>query len=114
MRSVTSSHNVTFNVLSHKTQLIATALAASLVTAGLLSGYNSYTKSQRRKDLDQEILRSVVSGSSDDLKASRKTQNATSNDSVQLEVDRGIGYDEELIKEQLARNYAFFGEDGMS
>jgi tRNA threonylcarbamoyladenosine dehydratase len=104
-----------FNFNSHKTQLIATALAASFVTAGLLSGYTSYNKSQRRKDLDQEILRSVVLGSSgNEHKASPPTQSVTSSDPDHLVVDHGIGYNEELIKEQLARNYAFFGEEEMS
>ena len=103
-----------FNFHSHKTQLIATALAASLATAALLSGYTSFNKRQRRKNLDQNILRSIVaSGSNDDLKTTRKGQNATSNDIDPPEVDHGIGYDEELIREQLARNYAFFGEEGM-
>jgi hypothetical protein len=98
------------NIHSHKTQLIATAVGASLATAGLLTAYNSYTKRERRKNLNNEIFRSIASsGSSTDIKSYAPTP--------PLEVvqpTEGFKYDEDLIREQLARNYAFFGDEGMS
>ena len=84
---------------------MATALAASLATAGLLHAYNVHTKRVRRKELNEEIQRSITAH---DLEA----QQIPSLEHSRL--DPGITYDEELIKEQLARNYAFFGEESMA
>lgn len=90
--------------LSHRTQLLATALAASLATAGLLHAYNVHTKRVRRRELNQEIQRSIT--------AHDLTQRVPSLEPPQL--DSVKIYDEELIQEQLARNYAFFGEASMA
>jgi hypothetical protein len=92
---------------SHKTQLIATAVAASLATAGLLTAYTSYTRRERRKNLNEDILRSIAL--SNEAKGNTPTPLLRA---VQDSDDSK--YDEDLIKEQLARNYAFFGEEGMS
>jgi len=90
---------------SHKTQLIVTAVAASLATASLLSAYASYSRRERRKSLNEEILQSIA--------LSEETRsNAPSSPGEVVRED--LRYDEDLIKEQLARNYAFFGEEGMS
>lgn len=94
---------------SHKTQLVATAVAASLTTAGLLSAYTSYSRHERRKHLNEEVLRSIAS-SSDETK-SHRVPTPPSEDVQDKDVPK---HDEDLIKEQLARNYAFFGEEGMS
>lgn len=91
--------------LSHRTQLLATALAASLATAGLLHAYNVHTKRLRRKELNEEIQRSITADDND-------SQPVPSLEHPRL--DSGITYDEELIQEQLARNYAFFGEESMA
>ena len=90
--------------LSHRTQLLATALAASLATAGLLHAYNVHTKRIRRKELNEEIQRSIT--------AHDPEVSIPSLEHPRL--DLGITYDEELIQEQLARNYAFFGEESMA
>jgi tRNA threonylcarbamoyladenosine dehydratase len=95
--------------LSHRTQLLATALAASLVTAGLLHAYNFHTKRVRRKELNEEIKRSITAH---DLEL--EVQQIPSHGLEHPQLDPGITYDEELIKEQLARNYAFFGEESMA
>lgn len=98
------------NFHSHKTQLIATAIGASVATAGLLSVYTSYTRRERRKNLTEEIRRSISSNkSSNDVNSLAPTPPLAH--SVQ---DFEFRYDEDLIKEQLARNYAFFGDEGMS
>ncbi|KAI0327519.1 hypothetical protein GY45DRAFT_1308584 [Cubamyces sp. BRFM 1775] len=101
---------------SHRTQLVATALAASAVTAGLFSAYQQHARRQKRRTLDQEILRS--------LSAPNKGKGTTREDDddpheVQLggtDQQRGLPleYDEELVREQLARNYAFFGDEAMA
>ena len=91
--------------LSHRTQLLATALAASLATAGLLHAYNVHTKRVRRKELNEEIQRSITAHDFE-------VQETPSLEHPRL--NPWITYDEELIKEQLARNYAFFGEESMT
>ncbi|TFK31542.1 ubiquitin-protein ligase molybdopterin-converting factor [Crucibulum laeve] len=100
------------NFQSHKTQLIGTALAASLATAGLLSAYQGYTKRAKRRHLDNEIKRSLTAhdfGQNDDIRELEfEQQSNTSN------LRQGPEYSEELIREQLARNYAFFGDEGMA
>jgi hypothetical protein len=90
--------------LSHRTQLLATALAASLATAGLLHAYNVHTKRIRRRELNEEIQRSITAH--DDLQVQQLPGHPR--------LDPRITYDEELIQEQLARNYAFFGEESMT
>ena len=95
--------------LSHRTQLLATALAASLATAGLLHAYNVHTKRVRRKELNEEIKRSIIAHDPE-----LEVQQIPINGLEHPRLDPGINYDEELIKEQLARNYAFFGEESMA
>jgi tRNA threonylcarbamoyladenosine dehydratase len=97
-----------FDFHSHKTQLIATAVAASLATATVLSVYTSYSRRERRKNLNEEIFRSIAL--SEETKSNVPTP--PSGDVVRDGDD--LKYDEDLIKEQLARNYAFFSEEGMS
>ena len=94
--------------LSHKTQLIVTAVAASLATAGLLSAYSSYIKQERRRNLNDEIYRTLASAP--------ETETLPSPSPLSWDVQDGndLKYDENLIKEQLARTYAFFGEEAMS
>lgn len=94
---------------SPRAQLIATAIAASVVTASLITAYSSYTRRGRRKNLNEEILKSLaLQGSSSDIDSGVPTPALK----TPQEYDFG-GYDENLIREQLARNYAFFGEEGM-
>ncbi|KJA23869.1 hypothetical protein HYPSUDRAFT_201007 [Hypholoma sublateritium FD-334 SS-4] len=96
------------NNLSQKTQLIVTAVAASLATASIIQVYNTHTKRIRRKELDDEIKRSLSEDLNDSL------ENSQTNYFEPKRVEQSQNYDEDLIKEQLARNYAFFGEDGMA
>ncbi|KAG6906592.1 hypothetical protein DXG01_012995 [Tephrocybe rancida] len=94
---------------SHKTQLIATAVGASLATAGLISAYTAYTRRERRKHLSDEIHRSLSTQKSNlDINSLPSTPPKAQADEL------AGGYDEDLIKEQLARNYAFFGDEGMA
>lgn len=97
-----------FNNLSHKTQLVAAAIAASVATAGIIQAYSIHTKRSRRKELNDEIKRSI----SDLTNASLDTPPI--NYSEPKRTEQNLSYDEDLIREQLARNYVFFGEDGMA
>jgi tRNA threonylcarbamoyladenosine dehydratase len=101
---------------SHKSQLIATAIAASCATFGAVTAYNSYTRRSRRKELNEEVLRSITSHGSNfgTLNTKNSDDQGPPTDSLTASsVISGLPYDEELIREQLARNYAFFGDDGM-
>ena len=93
---------------SHKTQLVLTALAASAATASLFSLYNNHTRRQKRRTLNDDIIRAL---------ASKETNHKTpilDGPAMTQEPQAFTGdYSEELIREQLARNYAFFGEEGM-
>ncbi|KAF8152998.1 hypothetical protein B0H34DRAFT_773838 [Crassisporium funariophilum] len=100
--------------LSHKTQLLATALAASLATAGLLQAYNSHTKRIRRKELGQDIRRAIAAHDLRDDDEDIQLPDVLNLPPAVKRLEESLNYDEDLIREQLARNYAFFGEDGMA
>lgn len=122
MESVTSR----FGSSSHKTQLVFTALAASALTAAAITSYNSYSRQQKREQLNRQVLNSVDASSSE-RGGGRKRRGTSPPRPEQIYLNGGAGYesvewdgsassatyDEDLIREQLARNYAFFGEDGM-
>ena len=109
--------------LSHRSQVIATAIGASVLTASLLLAYDTHSRRTKRKRLDLEIQRSLAAHDSlrrlpepnkDDEVAELLTRDNHGDiilDSSGL--GQRIGYDESLIREQLARNYPFFGEEGM-
>ncbi|KZP17386.1 hypothetical protein FIBSPDRAFT_793232 [Athelia psychrophila] len=112
----------TLSLQSHRTQLIATAAVASLTTLTLSTVYSSYTKRQKRRTLDREIRDSISALNEDrdeapspldvydELGQSRRN---VFQEKEPASVPNGAVYDEELIREQLARNYTFFGEEGM-
>ncbi|KIY49835.1 hypothetical protein FISHEDRAFT_65206 [Fistulina hepatica ATCC 64428] len=86
--------------------LAAAAISASLATAAAISAWNTYSKRSRRRTLDEDVLRSLAT--------SELSQDATSHSlSVPANCGKTSVYDEDLIREQLARNYAFFGPEGM-
>ncbi len=105
--------------LSQRSQLIVTAIGASLLTASLLNLYNAHTRRVRRKQLDQDVLSSLSAHDSLQILQRKKTverpesppQNNSNSHSSQT--GQSLGYDENLVREQLARNYTFFGEEGM-
>lgn len=123
MESVTSR----FGSSSHKTQLVFTALAASALTAAAITSYNSYSRQQKREQLNRQVLSSVATPSSSERGGGRKRRGTSPPRPEQIYLNGGTGYesvewdgsassatyDEDLVREQLARNYAFFGEDGM-
>ncbi len=106
---------MSFDIQSHRAQLILTALGASVFTASALSAYQQYARQQKRKSLDEEIRRSLRDGQKG---KQRHTRNEDDDDGIQLpgathQQGLPLEYDEELVREQLARNYAFFGDEGM-
>src|ERR1700730_3480602 len=102
-------YSFNFDLHSHRAQLVLTALAASLATAGIIHSYNTYTKKEKRRNLNEEIYRSLA------LRDSTSDSNVVSNTNLSKTplVNGRIDYDEELIREQLGRNYSFFGEESL-
>src|ERR1700732_2410969 len=102
------------NFQSHQTRLVVTALTASLATAGLFSLYTTYSKRERRRKLGREVQQSISALDEEDIFTAKDGREAHS---VERPFNDSIGHDtqsEELIREQLARNYAFFGAEGMT
>jgi hypothetical protein len=95
---------------SPRSQLVIAAFSASFLTAGLISAYTSWDRIQRRKALGRDVQHSsAAQSSSSDIE--RLAKEGATKDEAQF--TSGIGYEEQLIREQLARNYAFFGDDAM-
>ncbi|KAF9651235.1 hypothetical protein BDM02DRAFT_3139558 [Thelephora ganbajun] len=97
-----------FDPRSHKTQLVFTALAASALTAAAITSYNSYSRQKKRDELNRQVLTSVAAYSSERDGSGDGYGNGEWDGTAS-----SATYDEDLIREQLARNYAFFGEEGM-
>lgn len=116
--------NVDFH--SHRTQLILTALGASVATASILSAYQQHTRARKRRELDAEIRRSLAQSKPEPDAKGKQKEIPPFDTPVEQDIvlgvdlnssntnDSELGYDEELVREQLARNYAFFGDEGMS
>jgi len=99
---------------SHRAQLVLTAVVASVTTFSLLTAYRSYYGKARRRRLGDDALRSVTSSDDHVVIDGEKPK---INNVGQLDHPASVStlaYDEELLREQLARNYAFFGEEGMT
>ncbi|KAA1471887.1 hypothetical protein DENSPDRAFT_837994 [Dentipellis sp. KUC8613] len=116
------------DVHSHRTQLVLTALGTAVATASLLSLYNARDRRKRRLELNEDIRKRLISSASrpSDLPGSKSSKFPPPPDaSVEADIallEKGkqrealrdaSGYDEELVREQLARNYAFLGEESM-
>jgi hypothetical protein len=93
---------------SHRAQLVGTAVAAAATTATLISVYNYLSKRSRRHDLDKDVLRSISHVPGPGNGKLLDGENKSNNQEPKYE------YDEDLVREQLARNYAFFGDEAMA
>ena len=103
-----------FSAQSHRTQLIIAAVSASLLTSGLFTAYNVYTRRERRRNLNRDVLKAITS---QDNSPNQRLQPKDDEPPEELFLRIGAsahGHDEELIREQLARCYAFFGDEGMA
>lgn len=110
---------------SHKAQLVFTALAASTSTAIAFGAYTAWERRRRRADLGQTVQHAIDAALPINLFSSSglPTDEEDIAPAVQAKalLDTPIPranvpdmpYNEELTREQLARNYAFFGEEGM-
>lgn len=114
-----TSHNICDSVVakrsmnalrvhSHKAQLILVAVTASLATAALLTAHSAYTRRVRRKELNDEVVKALAAKDSANEAFGKYAADYDAHKTP------GADYDEGLIKEQLARNYAFFGEEAMA
>ncbi|KAF7317723.1 tRNA threonylcarbamoyladenosine dehydratase [Mycena kentingensis (nom. inval.)] len=95
---------------NHRAQLVFTALGASLVTAFVVSTLSQRQRQTRRRELEGDVLRSIQGSQVPTPLEPRSRTPAPAHPHPQRTVDADYEYDEELIKEQLARNYAFFGD----
>ncbi|KIJ63561.1 hypothetical protein HYDPIDRAFT_175919 [Hydnomerulius pinastri MD-312] len=99
---------------SHRTQLIITALSACLVTSALFTVYNAYNRRERRRNLNDDILRSIAAHKEESEHEFIPPNDEPPAEETFIRANHIGAYDEDLIKEQLARNYAFFGDEGMA
>ncbi|KAI0052266.1 hypothetical protein FA95DRAFT_1553584 [Auriscalpium vulgare] len=98
---------------SHRTQLVLTAAATAVATFSLVNLYHAQTRRRRRQDLEEDIHRTLAaSGTTDHLLLPSASTFATQK-AERIEDSDNAPYDDELVREQLARNYAFLGEEGM-
>lgn len=100
---------------SHRTQLVLTAVSACVITSTLFTAYNAYRRRERRRDLDEDVLRSITTH--EEFSASHELPVMTEEgppEETYIRPNHIGGYDEALIKEQLARNYSFFGDESMA
>ncbi|KAI0268505.1 hypothetical protein BGY98DRAFT_1091490 [Russula aff. rugulosa BPL654] len=81
----------------HRAELLLAAAASAVATYSLLSLYHSRSRRSRRADLADQINRAIASGAAETRILPLRSDHA-----------------EELVREQLARNYAFLREDGVS
>jgi tRNA A37 threonylcarbamoyladenosine dehydratase len=102
---MTMLSDLAINLNSHRTQLILTAAATAFTTYSLLSIYQSRIRQKRRSDLAEDIKRSLSEGT-----PSNPGQPPPSS----LLPAPDTEYAEHLVREQLARNYAFLGEEGVA
>lgn len=107
------------DISSHRIQLALAALGASVATAGLLTAYQQHNRHQKRRDLEQEIKQSLENQDAAKPVFSKVAERPIAQDGIEeitlaARQSEDYVYDEELIREQLARNYAFFGEEGMA
>ncbi|KAH8112931.1 ubiquitin-protein ligase molybdopterin-converting factor [Phellopilus nigrolimitatus] len=109
------------NLQSHKTQLALAAVAGSLATVGVISSYQSYSRRRRRQQLREEIREALAREDSSSQLPDYRDALIPSHISelvkervepVKERILRGER-SEELFREQLARCYALFKEDGM-
>lgn len=99
----------------HRTDLLLTAAATAFATYSLLSLYHSRSRRSRRADLADHINRALASGAAEARIHEPSPSPPLPIPDIAPEPEPGPEhYAEELVREQLARNYAFLREDGVS
>jgi hypothetical protein len=103
----TCADDLMLDLHSRRTELVVTALGACLLTASLFTAYSRWDRARRRLALEREVLHSIdADPTGHDIALPPNVPPSTNKADA-------TAYDEQLIREQLARNYAFFGEEGM-
>ena len=102
----------------HRAELLLTAAATALATYSLLSLYRSRSRRTRRADLADQINRALASGAAE-TRIPPSSPPIPSTEAAPAPAPAPApkpdsNYAEELVREQLARNYAFLSEDGVS
>ncbi|KAF8524849.1 hypothetical protein BU17DRAFT_74648 [Hysterangium stoloniferum] len=98
---------------SQRWKMLYTAVAASFVTFSAMTAYQAMSRRRKRRELDREVIRSTARA--DNLHHVPMPDAHWGRDSATfVPVKLPEAYDEGLIREQLARNYAFFGDDAMA
>lgn len=101
-----------FNAQSHRTQLLVTAVAATAATAAAFTSYDAFQKHNRRRKLARDVLDALShSKTGKDIHSAMNDGDLPPDPALSGALSQE--YSETLTREQLARNYAFFGEDGM-
>jgi hypothetical protein len=97
----------------HTAHLLLTAAATAVATFSLLSLYHSRSHRSRRADLADHINRALASGA-DEARIQQPSPSPPPPIPDTQPEPEPSEYAEELVREQLARNYAFLCEDGVS
>lgn len=112
--------------ISTNTLLVTTAVAASLLSIGATLGVQTLLQREKRKQLEKEVEEQTGgSGSATSSPPAEVELNELGIPIVKAETAKkplfdtassagGKGYDEELIAEQLSRNRAFLGDEGLA
>ncbi|KAG8968529.1 hypothetical protein FRC03_007180 [Tulasnella sp. 419] len=105
------------------TKLALTALGASIVTYSVIEVYRTFDQRRRRKALGRDVARHVYADVGSKGLEERDISPGLDDESPLVQpLDQQANpaavnastYDESLIREQLSRNYSFFGDEGMS
>ncbi|KAF9961232.1 hypothetical protein BGZ72_004373 [Mortierella alpina] len=99
---------------SQTTKMALVAVAASVTTAAVLLGYQSSVRKQRTRHFKNDSNTTTTIDRNPSVPRSIDTEKRPSPQQQQQQQPEGkIGFDEELVLEQLARNIAFLGEEGV-
>ncbi|KAK0205194.1 hypothetical protein DFS33DRAFT_1427916 [Desarmillaria ectypa] len=102
-----------FDLHSHRAQLVATAVVVAVATGSLFSAFSAYSRRSKRRALNDDVLRSISTNGSNGSNYNIQKVLDKPTEEIMLK-PRDTPFDEGLIREQLARNYAFFGDEGMA
>ncbi|KAF9411820.1 hypothetical protein BGZ94_001226 [Podila epigama] len=109
---------------SQSTKMTLVAVAASFTTAAVLLGYQGSQRKRRVKQLKDDLRKSIPppptsnfgqldSDSNNNLGIATPSNPSHQSKSYDPLADTALPFDEELVREQLARNIAFLGEEGV-
>lgn len=99
---------------SENARLATTAAAACAITLLSVTTYQSFEKRKRRKQLQREV-KEALARTPPEHELSSEHFAVTPPDTELLESKISYtNFDESIVREMLARNYAFLGEDSMA